>query len=408
MTTSHPECSEGSGGVGGTNFAHRAARPPRFLRFAALSVGMTWLVVASSLLAQAPPAGNADLDRIRGEIAKLKDRLADVHRKARNAQQDLEAADIELGIHTRELEIATQTRQRVENERTQIETQITELVARIGRQKQHLRKRLVALYRLGGLSYLRILMSLDQRNDPTAAVSMLSFLVTHDSRSITRFQSTRQQLDVRRGELAVRQQQLTELAKVIEQRRRAVAAAYSEKQRVLSSLQAQESGSTQQLAELEEKERRLERLIEVLSKQASGVVPSSDVRTYRGTLAWPVDGAVIESFGRQRNAKFSTYTMNNGLKIGAAPRSPVLAVFQGTVLFSQWFKGYGNLIILDHGNRVFSLYGNIVAPSVAVGDRITTGQPIAGVGDSEDAQSGYLYFEIRQDNRPEDPQKWLR
>jgi len=83
-------------------------------------------------------------------------------------------------------------------------------------------------------------------------------------------------------------------------------------------------------------------------------------------------------------------------------------VFQGTVLFTQWFKGYGNLVILDHGNRVFSLYGNVKSPTVAVGDRIASGQPIAGVGESEDASSGHLYFEIRRDNRPEDPQKWLR
>jgi septal ring factor EnvC (AmiA/AmiB activator) len=66
------------------------------------------------------------------------------------------------------------------------------------------------------------------------------------------------------------------------------------------------------------------------------------------------------------------------------------------------------LIILDHGNRVFSLYGNLKAPDVAVGDRIVTGQPIAGVGESEDVKSGYLYFEVRQDNKPEDPQTWLR
>jgi septal ring factor EnvC (AmiA/AmiB activator) len=359
-------------------------------------------------MAQAPPASNVDLDRIRGEIARLKDRLVEVHRQTRNAQQELEAADIELGIHTRELEIATRTRQRVDDERAQIEAQIAELMTRIARQKEHLRKRLVALYRLGGLSYLRILMSLDQRNDPTAAVSMLSFLVTHDAQTITRFQSTRQQLDVRRTELAIRQQQLAELERDIEQRRKAVAAAYAEKQRVLASLQAQESGSAQQIAELEEKARRLERLVDVLSKQGSGMIPAADVRTFRGALVWPVDGKVIENFGRQRNAKFSTYTMNNGLKISAQPRAEVRAVFQGTVLFSQWFKGYGNLIILDHGNRVFSLYGNIVAPAVAVGDRITTGQTIAGVGESEDARGGYLYFEIRQDNRPEDPQKWLR
>ena len=73
------------------------------------------------------------------------------------------------------------------------------------------------------------------------------------------------------------------------------------------------------------------------------------------------------------------------------------AVFQGTVLFSQWFKGYGNLIILDHGNRVFSLYGNVLASTVAVGDRITTGQVIAGVGENEDAEAGLL-AELRRED----------
>jgi len=117
---------------------------------------------------------------------------------------------------------------------------------------------------------------------------------------------------------------------------------------------------------------------------------------------------VIESFGRQVDPKFSTVTFNNGLKIAAPPGSEVRSVFTGTVLFSQWFKGYGNLIILDHGNRVVSIYGNLKSPAVAVGDRVSAGQAIAGVGESEEARAGYLYFEIRQDNKPDDPRKWLR
>src|SRR5207247_1391110 len=145
-----------------------------------------------------------------------------------------------------------------------------------------------------------------------------------------------------------------------------------------------------------------------LSKQGVESEGGIDIRTVQGALAWPVEGKVIEHFGRQREAKFSTVTTTNGLKIAAAAGVEIHAVFQGTVLFSQWFKGYGNLIILDHGNRVFSLYGNLKAPRVAVGEHIAAGQTIAAVGESEDAQSGYLYFEIRQDNKPEDPQKWLR
>ena len=128
----------------------------------------------------------------------------------------------------------------------------------------------------------------------------------------------------------------------------------------------------------------------------------------QGALAWPVEGKVVEHFGRQRNPKFDTFTTNNGIKIETAAGAPVRAVFGGTVLFSQWFKGYGNLIILDHGHRVFSLYGNLKSATVAPGDRIAAGQTIAGTAESEETPPGYLYFEIRQDNRPEDPQKWLR
>jgi septal ring factor EnvC (AmiA/AmiB activator) len=177
----------------------------------------------------------------------------------------------------------------------------------------------------------------------------------------------------------------------------------------VASLRTEGSQSEQKLAVLEEKARRLERLIDVLAKQnVPAVAGASDIRGVQGALSWPVQGKIVERFGKQRNAKFATVTMNNGLKIAARPGTDVRAVFPGTVLFSQWFKGYGNLIILDHGNRVFSLYGNLKSPGVAVGDHIAAGQAIAGVGESEDAQSGYLYFEIRNDNKPEDPQKWLR
>jgi murein hydrolase activator len=263
---------------------------------------------------------------------------------------------------------------------------------------------------------VRMLLALEGNRNPIEAMSMLSYLVSRDSRLVTRFQATQRQLAAQQIELADRREKLRRTRLVVEQRRQAVLVAMAQKQAVLARLRTEESGAAQQLAALEEKARRLQRLVDTLSTQKSGItVPTpalTDIRSVQGALAWPVDGKIIERFGRQRNPKFATYTVNNGLKIEAAPGAQVRAVFQGTVLFSQWFKGYGNLIILDHGNRVFSLYGNLKQSGVAVGDRIANGQTIAGVGESEDAlagvTTGYLYFEIRSDNHPEDPQKWLR
>jgi murein hydrolase activator len=369
---------------------------------------MTVALLLLVSIARSETPRNSDLDRVRSEIVRLKNRLQAVQSQAQSAERDLEAADVEVGIRSRELDLAIDMQTQLEAQQRDLQAQIGAIGTRIGHQKVFLAKRLVALYRLGGLSYIRLLLSIDRQRDPLQAMSMLSYLVSRDARSVTRFETERRQLAQRTADLADRQTRLAAVRKVVEARRQAVVSARAQKEHVLLSLRSEGTHSELRLAELEEKARRLERLLEILARQREGIPAATDVRTLQGALPWPVVGNVVERYGRQRNAKFSTVTFNNGLKITAAPGAEVHAVYAGTVLFSQWFKGYGNLIILDHGNRVFSLYGNLRSPSVTPGDRIQAGQAIAGAGESEDAKSGYLYFEIRQDNKPEDPQKWLR
>jgi septal ring factor EnvC (AmiA/AmiB activator) len=350
----------------------------------------------------------SDLDRMRSDITRLRKRLEAVRAQAQSAARQLEEVNLELGLRNQELELASREEARIDAEHQAIQTQIAKLVPRLERQKTELRKRLGALYRLGGLSYLRVLLTLESDRNPIEAVSMLSYLVSRDSRAVSSFQSSRKVLASRQTELAGRMDELHRLRAEVEQRKRAVEVAARQQRAVVARLRTEESGASRQLAELEEKARRLQRLVDSLALQSSGTAAALDIRSVEGALAWPVEGKVFERFGRQRNPKFATFTINNGLKIEALPGTAVHAVFSGTVLFSQWFKGYGNLIILDHGNRVFSLYGNVKGSTVTVGERIATGQPIAGVGESEETSSGHLYFEIRHDNRPEDPQKWLR
>jgi len=366
------------------------------------------LLLLLVLPAHSQQAANPDLERIRGEIARLRRRLEDVRAQTRTAEQELEEVGIELDIRTHELQLAVNLQGQIEQERQNVAAQVADTGQRIVQQKDFLRRRLAALYRLGGLSYLRLLMSMDERRNPVEAMSMLSYLVTRDARAVTQFQALRAQLDARTRDLAERQRRVAEIRGIVEQRRAAVAATYAQRARMVSALRTAGTSSERQISELEEKAKRLERLLDFLSQQQTGSTPAVDVRTYQGALGWPTQGRLIEQFGQQRNAKFGTVTFNNGVKIAAAPGAEVRAVFVGTVLFSQWFKGYGNLIILDHGNRVFSLYGNVKAPTVMVGGRVNAGQAIAGVGESEEAKAGYLYFEIRRDNKPENPQKWLR
>jgi murein hydrolase activator len=379
-------------------------------RAASFFVAQTLLSVL--LLAQAgvpaPQNQNPDLDRIRADIAKLRTRLDEVRSKTKTAEQELEEVSIELDIRTREVEIAMRVESDLERQQRDLQSQIDSVAQHVAKQRDFLRSRLVSLYRLGRLSYVRLLLSIDERRDPIEAMSMLTYLASRDARAITRFNSERQHLRSQYAEMAERQKKIVEARQIIQQRQQAVAATHARKERLVALLRREGTKSEEQIATLEEKAKRLEHLIDVLSRQSAGSTFQEDIRTVQGALGWPVEGKVIETFGKQVDPKFSTITFNNGLKIAAPAGADVHAIFPGTVLFSQWFKGYGNLMILDHGNRVFSLYGNLKGPSAAVGDHVIAGQTIAGVGEAEEAQDGYLYFEIRQDNKPEDPQKWLR
>jgi septal ring factor EnvC (AmiA/AmiB activator) len=383
----------------------------RYVTTRAASFLVAQTLLSALLLAQtgvSVPQQNPDLDRIRADIAKLRTRLDEVRSKTKTAEQELEEVSIELDIRTREVEIAMRVESDLERQQRDLHSQIDSVAQHVAQQRDFLRTRLVSLYRLGRLSYVRLLLSIDERRDPIEAMSMLTYLASRDARAITRFNSERQHLRAQYAEMAERQKKIVEARQIIQQRQQAVAATYARKERMVALLRREGTKSEEQIANLEEKAKRLEHLIDVLSRQSAGSTFQEDIRTVQGALGWPVEGKVIETFGKQVDPKFSTTTFNNGLKIAAPAGADVHAVFPGTVLFSQWFKGYGNLMILDHGNRVFSLYGNLKGPSAAVGDHVIAGQTIAGVGEAEEAQDGYLYFEIRQDNKPEDPQKWLR
>src|SRR5262249_55254904 len=126
----------------------------------------------------------------------------------------------------------------------------------------------------------------------------------------------------------------------------------------------------------------------------------------RGELDWPVAGTVRRRFAPDAARGAAT----NGIEIAAAEGTPALAVRDGVVAFADTFAGYGNLVILDHGTRAFSLYGDLLELAVKKGAGIGAGQPIGTVGTAPAAPAGAsgLYFELRVDGRPVDPLQWLR
>lgn len=349
-----------------------------------------------------------ELERLQREIRRLRGRLQAVRSEARSLQTDLQAIDLELAIVGREVEAAEQVERELDGQRLEIAERVLRINDDIGRHRRYLSSRLGTLYRMGRVPYLRLLLSIDPRSDPMEGATMLAYLVGRDARAVSSFRMAQERLVIEEGHLADKEQEISRTRRLAAERRASAQGKRREKARVLAALQSESRRSAEQLAELEEKARRLERLFALLYEQNAPGISVARIGEFKGALEWPVRGEVVEAFGKQRSTRFNTYVVNNGIRIAAEPGTGVRAVFAGTVLFAQWFRGYGNLIIVDHGDRVFSLYGNTRGSALAPGDRVEAGQSIAMVAEDEEAQTGSLYFEIREDNRPTDPREWLR
>jgi septal ring factor EnvC (AmiA/AmiB activator) len=152
---------------------------------------------------------------------------------------------------------------------------------------------------------------------------------------------------------------------------------------------------------------RLEREIREKAKAEVFIPAGKGFGTFRGKLAFPVEGRILSTFGKNENPKFNTFTVQKGIEIEAAIGAEIRAVYDGRVLYSDWFKGYGKILIIDHGEGYYTLSGHASALLKNVGEEVRGGEGVALVGDTGSLKGPCLYFEIRQRGKPLDPLEWL-
>lgn len=133
--------------------------------------------------------------------------------------------------------------------------------------------------------------------------------------------------------------------------------------------------------------------------------PFSD---FKGLLNMPVEGNIINLFGPYRNTQFNVTNFRNGIDIKTDKGEPVRAVYTGRIMYASWFKGYGNMMIIDHGAHYYTVYAHMEEMFKSTGDWVDNGDVIATVGDTGSMSGARLYFEIRHHGKPVDPVKWLK
>jgi septal ring factor EnvC (AmiA/AmiB activator) len=137
-------------------------------------------------------------------------------------------------------------------------------------------------------------------------------------------------------------------------------------------------------------------------------VPDRGFASQKGRMNLPVRGDIVESYGKHKHPEFNSFTFSKGLSIAASSGTDIKAIYEGTVIFSDYFKGFGNMIIVDHGGGYFSLYAHASRLAKKVGVEVARHETIASVGDVDSSKGNILYFEIRHQGKPVDPAGWVR
>jgi septal ring factor EnvC (AmiA/AmiB activator) len=231
-------------------------------------------------------------------------------------------------------------------------------------------------------------------------------LIRYKSEEIDKIKANILRLNNVRMQLQGEYSKLQGFKQLQEQKMRNIWGFKQEKVNLVKKINADKDDHMQLLEELRYEAARLH---EVLSgRKVKSSLKVIDLKKVKGRLNWPVDGKVISSFGKKKSTRFDTYTINNGIEINLTASDRIKAVYAGDVVYAEYYKGYGNLVIIQHSRDLHSLYGHCKEIMKKPGDSITSGEEIAIAGDTGSTSGKSLYFEIRLHLKSQDPLEWLK
>lgn len=348
------------------------------------------------------PSSDERLRQIQQRRRALGVELERMRGQARTLLGQVEWLEVEVRLRGEELREAQAVLQRTNLQLEATVRRLRALEASLREARPVLAARARALYKLGELSYLRLLLSVDRPSDFFSGYRFVNALARRDNERLARFRADLRALDQARTDLEGRTAEAFAHRAGLERARRNLEADRVRKTKLLTELVESKETSAAYFQELEEAEGKLAELLQGRGP-AEVAVPMG---VFKGELPWPVAGRVRGAFGKHKHPRFDTYTVQNGIDIEAALDTPVRAVHDGVVVFADRFRGYGLMVILEHG-RHHTLYAHLAESAVQPGQQVPAGTVVGAVGSSGLEGQG-LYFELRTQGKPEDPLGWLR
>lgn len=276
----------------------------------------------------------------------------------------------------------------------------------LSKQRNYLKRKLSTMQRYGNevTSIFTALVSSRDFAQMMRNIRYLKKVAEYDYRQITRYKENLQVLENKKKELGSLFARLKEEERDLKKQEDELNARRTHKEVLLASIRSQQEGYRRMLDELTEASNRLK---EMLEEKETNTYQLTRFALLKGKLPWPVDGQVAIPYGSSKDPQYKTPVFRRGIYIKADEGMVAKSIYSGKVVFADWFKGYGKVIIINHGSGYHSVYANLNEIFIKSGDVVNKRDAIGRVGESGTISAPALYFEIRYKGKPLNPLQWL-
>lgn len=348
-----------------------------------------------------------EYQKIQTEIKKQKKQIERIKKQESSILSDIEETTKQIKKIESELDRYRTRLRNTEQRIARVTNEIARSQSEIERYRLWIRRKLRSLYRAGHeYDLVMLMLGSADLSQLIRANKNLQFIAAHEHRQMMSYRTNLERLRVQEEELSrLKRQLIADRAKVLAEET-SLTKKKKDKEAILAAVKEEKTSRLKLLREMEEASRRL---LDIIRESERGErVPGKGFAALKGKLPWPVEGSVVIPYGSQRDPEFNTPVFRSGTFIESRADSTARAVHDGVVVFAEWFKGYGQLVIINHGDGYHSLYGSLSEIFARVGDIIKSKQAIGRTGMSGLINLPGLYFELRYRGKPLNPLQWLQ
>ena len=348
-----------------------------------------------------------EFKKIQERIQEQKRKLAESLRAESSVLNELDSVNVKLSKMEAELRKYRKILLQTEAEIETVDREIAATRKSIEKQKNWLARKLRIMQRYGYAGdMVMILMSAEDISQTMRVLKYLENLTRYEHDILASYRANLKALDEKSEKLRLLKAEVAKNAERIKAKENEIEGRKKEKETILSSVRDERAAHQKMLSDLKEAAQKLLDLIRESSK--TDTYEAKGFGRRKGSLPWPSEGRIAIPYGSQKDPQFDTPVFRNGVHIQTDSSAEARSVYPGKVIFAEWFKGFGQLVIVNHGSGYHTLYGNLSEIFSSVGDIIQENQVIGKVGTSGILNAPGLYFEIRYNGKPLDPIQWLK